>query len=67
MITFNLSKPDRVILHKRIASSRISPKELSTMSSTDLADEETKQSIKQAEQEALAHSILKKTAIPPRR
>lgn len=64
MITFNLSKPDRVILHKRIASSRISPKELSTMSSTDLADEETKQSIKQAEQEALAHSILKKTAIP---
>lgn len=64
MLTFNLSKPDRVVLHKRIAASRISPKELSTMSSTDLADEETKQSIKQAEQEALEHSILKKTVMP---
>lgn len=64
MLTFNLSKRDRVVLHKRIASSHISAKELSTMSSTDLADEETKQSIKQAEQEALAHSILKKTTLP---
>lgn len=34
------------------------------MSSTDLADEETKQSIIQAEKEALAHSILKKTVMP---
>ncbi|GJE91188.1 hypothetical protein PsYK624_073370 [Phanerochaete sordida] len=64
MLTFNLSKPDRVVLHKRIAASHISPKELSTMSSTDLADEETKQSIRQAEQEALEHSILKKTVMP---
>ena len=64
MLTFNLSKPDRIVLHKRIASSHISPKELSIMSSTDLADEETKQSIRQAEQEALAHSILKKTVMP---
>lgn len=64
MLSFNLSKPDRVLLHKRIASSQITPKELSTMSSTDLADEETKQSIKQAEQEALAHSILKKQSLP---
>ena len=64
MITFNLSKPDRVVLHKRIASSRISPKELSTMSSTDLADEETQQSIKQAEQEALEQTILKKVMMP---
>lgn len=64
MITFNLSKPDRVVLHKRIASSRISPKELSTMSSTDLADEDTKQSIKQAEQEALEQTILKKIMMP---
>ncbi|KZT09941.1 uncharacterized protein LAESUDRAFT_694467 [Laetiporus sulphureus 93-53] len=64
MLTFNLSKPDRVLLHKRIASSHITPKELSTMSSTDLADEETKQSIKQAEQEALDHSILKKQTLP---
>ncbi|CAL1715045.1 unnamed protein product [Somion occarium] len=64
MLTFNLSKPDRVILHKRIASSHISPKELSTMSSTDLANEETKQIIKQAEKEALAQTILKKTILP---
>ncbi|CCM01815.1 uncharacterized protein FIBRA_03883 [Fibroporia radiculosa] len=64
MLSFNLSKPDRVLLHKRIASAHLTPKELSTMSSTDLADEETKQSIRQAEQEALAHSILKKQTLP---
>ena len=40
MLTFNLSKAVRVVLHMRIASSHISPKELSTMSSTDLASEE---------------------------
>ncbi|OBZ73643.1 Transcription factor bye1 [Grifola frondosa] len=64
MLTFNLSKPDRVVLHMRIASSHITPKELSTMSSTDLASEETKQSIRKAEEEALAHSILKKSSVP---
>ncbi|GBE86451.1 Transcription factor bye1 [Sparassis crispa] len=64
MLSFNLSKPDRVSLHMRIASSHITPKELSTMSSTDLANEETQQSIRQAEQEALAHSILKKQTLP---
>jgi hypothetical protein len=64
MLTFNLGKSDRVVLHKRIASSHISPKELSLMSSTDLADEETKQSIKIAEKEALEHSILQKTKAP---
>ncbi|KAI0343074.1 hypothetical protein BDW22DRAFT_1229084 [Trametopsis cervina] len=64
MLTFNLSKADRVMLHKRIAASHITPRELSTMSSTDLANEETKESIRQAEQEALAHSILKKATLP---
>ncbi|KAI0644219.1 hypothetical protein C8Q79DRAFT_974759 [Trametes meyenii] len=64
MLTFNLSKADRVVLHMRIASSRISPKELSTMSSTDLASEEEQQSIKKLEEEALAHSILKKSTVP---
>ena len=34
------------------------------MSSTDLADEETKQSIKIAEKEALEHSILQKSTAP---
>lgn len=64
MLTFNLAKSDRAILHKRIAALQISPKELSLMSSTDLADEETKQSIKIAEKEALEHSILQKTKAP---
>ncbi|KAF7985144.1 hypothetical protein HWV62_7704 [Athelia sp. TMB] len=64
MLTFNLPKSDRATLHQRIASLKISPKELSLMSSTDLADEETKQSIKIAEEEALAHSILTKTVAP---
>ncbi|OJT02887.1 hypothetical protein TRAPUB_6557 [Trametes pubescens] len=64
MLTFNLSKADRVVLHMRIASSHISPKELSTMSSTDLASAEEQQSIKKLEEEALAHSILKKATVP---
>ncbi|KAK0188946.1 hypothetical protein F5146DRAFT_688014 [Armillaria mellea] len=63
-LQFNLSKIDRVVLHKRIVSGKISAKEISTMSSTDLADEETKQSIKIAEQESLEHSILQKTTAP---
>ncbi|KAF9266956.1 hypothetical protein L218DRAFT_956046 [Marasmius fiardii PR-910] len=63
-IQFNLSKTDRVVIHKRIATNQISPKEISLMSSTDLANEELKQSIKIAEQEALEHSILKKTTAP---
>lgn len=63
-LQFNLTKVDRVLLHKRIVSGQILPKEISTMSSTDLADEDTKQSIKIAEQEALEHSILQKSAAP---
>ena len=64
MLTFNLSKADRVVLHVRIASSCITAKELSTMSSTDLASEEEKQSIRKLEEAALAHSILKKSTVP---
>lgn len=64
MLIFNLSQDDRVAIHKRICYATISAKELSQMSSTDLANEETKQSIKLAEKEALEHSILKKTLIP---
>lgn len=64
MLQFNLSKVDRVIIHQRITSGNISPKEISMMSSTDLADEETKQSIKIAEKEALEHSILQKSTAP---
>jgi hypothetical protein len=64
MLQFNLSKNDRVVIHQRIASFLITPKEISLMSSTDLANEETKQSIKIAEKEALEYSILTPTAIP---
>ncbi|KAH9479373.1 Transcription factor bye1 [Psilocybe cubensis] len=64
MLQFNLSKVDRVIIHQRITSGNISAKEISLMSSTDLADEETKQSIKLAEKEALEHSILLKSSAP---
>ena len=63
-INFNLSKPDRVAIHKRIASADIAASELSTMSSTDLANEETKLSIKQAEKEALEQTILQQTLFP---
>ncbi|KAJ7504346.1 hypothetical protein B0H11DRAFT_1905589 [Mycena galericulata] len=64
MLQFNLREKDRTVLHKGIASGGISPKELSLMSPADLANEQTKQSIKLAEEEALAHSILEKTAVP---
>ncbi|KIK61776.1 hypothetical protein GYMLUDRAFT_42820 [Collybiopsis luxurians FD-317 M1] len=64
MLQFNLSKIDRVVLHKRIVTGHITPKEISVMSSTDLANEELKQSIKSAEQESLEQSILTKTAAP---
>ncbi|KAF7309785.1 Transcription elongation regulator [Mycena indigotica] len=64
MLQFNLSKVDRTVLHKRIASGGITPKEISLMSSTDLANEQMQQSMKMVEQEALEHSILEKTAIP---
>ncbi|KAF9645365.1 hypothetical protein BDM02DRAFT_3120313 [Thelephora ganbajun] len=64
MLDFNLKKPDRAALHKRIVSSVITPVALAHMSSTDLASEAEKESIKQAEQEALEHSILQKTVAP---
>lgn len=64
MLQFNLSKVDRVNIHRRITSGNISPKEISLMSSTDLADEETKQSIILAEKEALEYSILLKSTVP---
>nr|GAT43603.1 transcription elongation regulator [Mycena chlorophos] len=66
MLQFNLSKVDRTVLHKRIASGGITAKEISVMSSTDLANEQMQQSMKMAEQEALEHSILEKTTAIPR-
>ena len=64
MLDFNLKRPDRAALHKRIVSLAIPPAALAHMSSTDLASEAEKESIKQAEQEALEHSILQKVVAP---
>jgi len=64
MLDFNLKKPDRAALHKRIVSSVIPPAAFAHISSTDLASEAEKESIKQAEQEALEHSILQKVVAP---
>lgn len=64
MLDFNLKKPDRAALHKRIVSSVIPPAALAHMSSTDLASEAERESIMQAEQEALEHSILQKVSAP---
>jgi hypothetical protein len=64
MLQFNLSKSDRTVIHQRIIKGGISPKEISMMSSTDLADEETKQHIKIAEKESLAQTILEKPIVP---
>jgi hypothetical protein len=65
MLQFNLSKPDRVVVHKRIASFRVTPLAISRMSSTELANEAQQEFIKAAEQQALAHStLLEKTTAP---
>ncbi|KAA1469150.1 hypothetical protein DENSPDRAFT_834719 [Dentipellis sp. KUC8613] len=64
MISFNLPQADRVQLHQRIVSGDLAPVTLAGMSSTDLASEETRASIKHAEEEALAHSILQKATVP---
>lgn len=64
MLTYNLSQDDRVVLHRRIAADDLEPRILVAMSSTDLANEETQASIKIAEQESLAQTILTKSAAP---
>jgi len=52
------------MLHKRISSGQVASTTLSTMSSTELASQEQQESIKQAEQDALEHSILVKKTLP---
>jgi len=63
-LQFNLSKTDRIAIHQRIVMCTITPQEISRMSSTDLADEETKQNIKIAEKESLEQTILQKPIVP---
>ncbi|THH17772.1 hypothetical protein EW146_g3089 [Bondarzewia mesenterica] len=64
MITFNLPQPDRAYLHRQIVEGTLTPQTLAGMSSTDLASEETQESIRAAEQAALAQSILQKSVHP---
>jgi Transcription factor S-II (TFIIS), central domain len=58
-----LQQSDRVALHRRISSGQVTPATLFSMSSTELASREQQESIKEAEQEALEHSILTKTTV----
>lgn len=66
MLQFNLSKEDRVKLHRWIAAGSLSPGELSTMTSTELANEEMKESNRATEEKALEYSILKQQMLAPR-
>lgn len=66
MLTFNLAKEDRVVLRRRIVTSDLPALELAQMSSTDLANEQTKQAIEHAMKESLEHSILEARITAPR-
>jgi Transcription factor S-II (TFIIS), central domain len=65
MLTFNVGQSDRVLLRRGIGTGEISASDLSEMSSADLANEQAKQDMEKAAQEALHQSILKvQTALP---
>lgn len=65
MLTFNLGQADRVSLRTGIGTGTISAADLSVMSSVDLANEQAKQDMEKAAQEALHQSILKvQTSFP---
>ena len=65
MLTFNLGHSDRVSLRKGIATGSIVATDLAEMSSADLANEQAKQDMEKAAQEALHQSILKvQTSLP---
>lgn len=65
MLTFNLGHSDRVSLRKGIATGSILAVDLAEMSSAELANEQTKQDMEKAAQEALHQSILKvQTSLP---
>lgn len=65
MLTFNLAQADRVSLRRRIGTGSLPASELSEMSSAELANEQAKQDMEKAAQEALHQSILKdQTALP---
>jgi len=65
MLTFNLGHSDRISLRKGIATGSILAADLAEMSSAALANEQAKQEMEKAAQEALHQSILKvQTSLP---
>lgn len=66
MLTFNLGHTDRVSLRKGIATGSITAANLAEMSSAELANEQAKQDMEKAAQEALHQSILKVQTSMPR-
>jgi hypothetical protein len=66
MLTFNVGQADRVLLRQGIGTGKIPAIELSEMSSAELANEQAKQDMEKAAQEALHQSILKVQTTLPR-
>lgn len=58
MLSFNLEKPDRQSLRRKIGQGELPASELSGMSNADLASEQQKKEMENAHQESLQHSIL---------
>ncbi|KAG8949867.1 hypothetical protein FRC04_008170 [Tulasnella sp. 424] len=66
MLTFNLEKSDRTELRSRIATGRISPAELSHMTSADLANEQLQAEMESMREAAMRGSILEARRMAPR-
>ncbi|KAG8746222.1 hypothetical protein FRC10_005738 [Ceratobasidium sp. 414] len=67
MLNFNLGKKDRQELRKSIRVGRITPDELSRMSSIDLANTHAQQEAHKLAEEAMNHSILQARTAPLRK
>ncbi|KAG8688751.1 hypothetical protein FRC08_011277, partial [Ceratobasidium sp. 394] len=67
MLNFNLGKKDRQELRKSIRIGRITPDELSRMSSIDLANAHAQQEAQKLAEEAMNHSILQARTAPLRK
>ncbi|CAE6428974.1 unnamed protein product [Rhizoctonia solani] len=67
MLNFNLGKKDRKELRQSIRVGRISPDELSRMSSIDLANSQAQQEAHKLAEEAMNHSILQVRTAPLRK
>ncbi|KAF8673471.1 transcription elongation factor S-II [Rhizoctonia solani] len=67
MLNFNLGKKDRKELRQSIRVGRISPNELSRMSSIDLANSQAQQEAHKLAEEAMNHSILQARTAPLRK